>query len=67
MNRRVLAFDALVEAPEDLGGVRLVDGLAEATSAVLLVPQPKPVVARLAASGLRLFDATGTLPGAMEI
>ncbi len=67
MNRRVLAFDALVSAPDDLEGVSLADGLRQAQAVALLVPQPQPVIAALVASGLPLFDATGTLPGALEI
>lgn len=64
MNRRVLAFDPLVLTPDDLEGVTLADGLRRAKAAVLLVPQPEPVTTALLASGLPLFDATGTLPGA---
>jgi UDP-N-acetyl-D-glucosamine dehydrogenase len=67
MNRRVLAFDALVEPPADLETVALADGLSRSTSAVLLVPQPDAVIAALVASGLNLFDATGTLAGAVGV
>jgi UDP-N-acetyl-D-glucosamine dehydrogenase len=67
MNRRVLAFDSLVEPPEDLESAELADAIARATSAVLLVPQPEPVTAALLASGLNLFDATGTLVGAVGV
>ncbi len=64
MNRRVLAFDPLVEPPNDLEGVFLAEGLRRAKAAVLLVPQPEAVIHALVTSGLRLFDATGTLHGA---
>ncbi len=67
MNRRVIAFDPLVPPPEDLEFVALVDGLARATSAVLLVAQSDDIVATLLASGLTLFDATGTLAGAVKV
>lgn len=67
MNRRVLAFDALVPPPDDLEGVPLAEGLRRAVAAVLLVPQPEAVVNALVASGLLLFDATGTLPGAVGV
>jgi nucleotide sugar dehydrogenase len=67
MNRRVLAFDPLVEPPEDLESADLADAIARATSAVLLVPQPEAVTAALMASGLNLFDATGTLAGAVGV
>ncbi|MES2638570.1 MAG: nucleotide sugar dehydrogenase [Myxococcota bacterium] len=67
MNRRVLAYDALVESPGDLEGVGFSDGLARATSAVLLVPQGDAILAALVASGLNLFDATGTLAGAVGV
>jgi UDP-N-acetyl-D-glucosamine dehydrogenase len=67
MNRRVLAFDPLVAPPADLEAVSLSEGLRRARAAVLLVPQPEAVVKALAASGLTLFDATGTLPGAMGV
>lgn len=67
MNRRVFAFDALVPPPDDLEGVTLAEGLRRATAAVLLVPQPEAVVTALAASGLTLFDATGTLPCAQGV
>ena len=67
MNRQVLTFDPLVPAPEDLEGVALAEGLRRARAIVLLVPQPEPVVAALASSGLTLFDATGLLPGAVEV
>ncbi len=67
MNRNVLAFDPLVAAPEDLRNVSLTDGLQHADVALLLVPQPDVVIRALVASGLSLFDATGTLPGAMEV
>ncbi len=67
MNRRVLAFDACVEAPDDLESVDLADGLTRATAVVLLVSQPDAVLDVLATSGLTLFDATGTLPGAVGV
>ena len=67
MNRRVVAFDPLVDPPEDLESADLADAIARATSAVLLVPQPEPVTAALLASGLNLFDATGTLAGAVGV
>jgi UDP-N-acetyl-D-glucosamine dehydrogenase len=67
MNRRVLAFDAFVEAPDDLESVDLADGLARATAVVLLVSQPDAVLDVLATSGLTLFDATGTLPRAVGV
>lgn len=67
MNRRVLAFDALVPAPDGLEGVLLADGLRRADAVLLLVPQAEAVLAALAASGLTLFDATGTLPGAVGV
>lgn len=67
MNRRVLAFDALVLAPDGLEGVLLADGLRRADAVLLLVPQAEAVLAALAASGLTLFDATGTLPGAVGV
>lgn len=67
MNRRVLAFDALVEPPDDLESVELAEGLTRATAAVLLVPQTESILDALAASGLTLFDATGTLPGAVGV
>jgi UDP-N-acetyl-D-glucosamine dehydrogenase len=67
MNRRVLAFDPLVAPPDDLEAVSLTDGLRRARAAVLLVPQPEAVINALLASGLTLFDATGTLPGAVGV
>lgn len=67
MNRHVLAFDTLVHPPDDLEGVSLATGLRRARAAVLLVPQPEPILAALLASGLTLFDATGTLPGAQGV
>lgn len=67
MNRRVIAHDALVASPPDLEGVGLVAGLALADAVVLLVRQPEAVAAQLLLSGLPMFDATGTLPGAMEV
>jgi hypothetical protein len=56
-----------VEPPDDLESVDLAEGLARATAVVLLVPQPGAVLDALAASGLTLFDATGTLPGAVGV
>ncbi|HMV66820.1 MAG TPA: nucleotide sugar dehydrogenase [Myxococcota bacterium] len=67
MNRRVLTFDSLVEPPDDLEAVSLAEGLRRARAVVLLVPQPEAVIKALAASGLTLFDATGTLPGAVGV
>jgi len=67
MNRRVLAFDPLVAPPDDLEGVSLSEGLTRARAAVLLVPQPRAVIDALVVSGLSLFDATGTLPGAVGV
>jgi UDP-N-acetyl-D-glucosamine dehydrogenase len=67
MNRRVLAFDALVEPPDDLESVDLAEGLARACAVLLLVSQPDAVLAALASSGLTLFDATGALPGAVGV
>jgi hypothetical protein len=56
--------DALVEPPADLETVALADGLSRSTSAVLLIPQPD---AGIVASGLNLFDAPGTLAGAVGV
>lgn len=67
MNRRVIAHDALVAPPPDLESVSLNAGLALADAVVLLVRQPDAVGAQLLLSGLPMFDATGTLPGAMEV
>lgn len=67
MNRRVIAHDALLASPPDLKGVGLIAGLALADAVVLLVRQPDAVAAQLLRSGLPMFDATGTLPGAMEV
>jgi UDP-N-acetyl-D-glucosamine dehydrogenase len=67
MNRQVLSFDPLVPPPDGLEGVSLADGLRRAVAAVLLVPQPEAVLAALSASGVTLFDATGTLPGAVGV
>jgi UDP-N-acetyl-D-glucosamine dehydrogenase len=67
MNRRVIAHDPLVGVPPDLEGVGLTAGLESADAVVLLVRQPDALVARLLLSGLPMFDATGTLPGATEV
>ena len=67
MNRRVLVFDPLVSPPDDMEGVALADGLRRACGAVLLVPQAEAVVTALRASRLPLFDATGTLAGAVGV
>jgi len=67
MNRSVMVFDALVSAPDDLDGVSLGDGLAQASAVLLLVRQPDAVMAALATSGLPVFDATGTLAAAVAV
>ena len=67
MNRKVVAFDALVSVPDSLDGVSLGDGLARATAVLLLVRQPNAVMSALQASTLPLFDATGTLPAAVAV
>lgn len=67
MDRLVLVFDPLVPPPDDLEVVSLAEGLHRARAAVLLVPQPETVIASLLASGLLLFDATGTLPGGVGV
>jgi UDP-N-acetyl-D-glucosamine dehydrogenase len=67
MNRNVLAFDELVRGPSDISQVPLAEGLRSATSVALLVPQSNAITAALKASGLALFDATGTLAGAKGV
>jgi len=67
MNRHVLAFDSLVDPPQDLEAVSLDCGLSRACAVLLLVRQSAAVRARLATCSLPLFDATGTLPGALEV
>ncbi|MFT5685892.1 MAG: UDP-N-acetyl-D-glucosamine dehydrogenase, partial [Myxococcota bacterium] len=67
MGRQVMAFDALVPTPGDLEGIELCVGLERATAVVLLVRQPDAVMAALSASGLPVFDATGSLSDAVEV
>lgn len=67
LGRRVLAFDPLVRTPPDLEAVGLAEGLRRAQAVVVLVPQSKAVTEALTASGLVLFDATGTLPDAVGV
>jgi nucleotide sugar dehydrogenase len=67
LQRRVLAFDSLVELPADLDAPGLDQGLSQADAVLLLVPQPEPVHSALLASGKILLDATGSLPGARRL
>jgi UDP-N-acetyl-D-glucosamine dehydrogenase len=67
MNRRALPFAPTVATPTDLEPVSLAEGLRRARAAVLHVPQPEPIIQALAAAGITLFDAPGTLPGAVGV